>query len=404
MSLQNRYNRHATWILNGVVIRIAQKMGLHRDGEALGLSPFDTEMRRRVWWQIIMLDAKYALMSGLSHSHLPRSWDTKPPKNINDADLYPAATEPIQDREGPTEMIMIILSNRLAQFLVDTPGIEPMMLMSNPESFRGPGAPTKEQIDFYKGHVSELARDMLALIDRYNDPSAGPLHEVAAEMRDEIITKVQELISPHRERRYADEIHTPSDNAFSVAVQTTEHGVDQHWRIRQKGFAWYARLHFQLHIFQYMVSQLCYRTTGELVEKAWESVVRAYELYPDLFDVSHKANYHLASFLLRAWKTREEVLRGRLGHVPEPPVCVAKLQAIIPHVDEAKSEPSTVAATDAGSPGSKDPMATDQGLDQLLGSYMDGDSADWDMWGNMVPAGSAMTAFGGFGMGPTTEW
>ena len=378
-------------------------MGLHRDGEALGLSPFDTEMRRRVWWQVIMLDAKYALMSGLSHSHLPRGWDTKPPKNINDADLFPAATEPIQDREGPTEMIMIIISNRLAQFLLDTPGIEPMMLMTSPDAFKGPDAPTKEQMEFYKGHVTDLARDMLAMIDRYSDPSAGPLHELACDMRQDVIDKVQQLLSP-KDRMFAAEVHTPSDNAFSVAVQATEHSVDQHGRIQQKGFGWYARLHFQLNIFQYMVGQLCYRSTGELVEAAWGLVERTYALYPDLFDISHKPHHHLGTFLLRAWKLREEVLRNRLGCAPEMPGCVAKLRATMPLLDEAKSEPSTNPATEASSPGFKDVMDMDPALDQLLGSYVDGDSADWDTWGSMVPAGSAMTAFGGFGMGPSTEW
>ena len=60
-------------------------MGLHRDGELLGLKPFETEMRRRLWWQIIMLDSKYAILSGLSHTLLPRGWDTREPKNISAA-------------------------------------------------------------------------------------------------------------------------------------------------------------------------------------------------------------------------------------------------------------------------------------------------------------------------------
>lgn len=73
-------------------MRVAQKMGYHRDGELLGLSPFETEMRRRIWWQIIMQDAKNAMVSGLSHALLPLHWDTKSPQNVNDADLFPTAT------------------------------------------------------------------------------------------------------------------------------------------------------------------------------------------------------------------------------------------------------------------------------------------------------------------------
>ena len=90
---------------------------VHRDGEMLGLKPFETEMRRRLWWQIIMLDSKYAVLSGLSHTLLPRGWDTREPKNISDVDLLPTATEPIQDHEGPTDMILVLAVFKIAKNL-----------------------------------------------------------------------------------------------------------------------------------------------------------------------------------------------------------------------------------------------------------------------------------------------
>lgn len=48
-SLQSRYDRHAAWILSGTVVRIAQEMDYHRDGELFNLDPFETDMRRRTW-------------------------------------------------------------------------------------------------------------------------------------------------------------------------------------------------------------------------------------------------------------------------------------------------------------------------------------------------------------------
>ena len=409
ISLQGRYNRHAAWILVGTGIRIAQKMGMHRDGESLGLSPFETEMRRRVWWQLIMLDAKYAMISGLSHSLLPRGWDTQMPRNINDADLFPSGTEPVQDREGPTEMIMVLLTNRIAKFLVETPGIEPMIMMSDAR-FKGPGAPSQEQIEMYKQVIKELAQNLLELIDRYCDPSAGPLHELAQDMKQEILTKIEAILFPQKEAKASgsgpDEVITPNDNAFKIAVSATEHGIEENRRTKERGFAWFGRIHFQMHLFQYLVGQLRYRTSGDLVEKAWEAVPACYDLYPDLFDVSQKPNYQLATFVLKAWRTRREVLRNRLGYVPDPPEYVARLQGLMPQ-DDLKSEPSSGSATAGGMmspPLDKAQMAPEQSMDQLLVADLDAAAIDWDMWGNMVVGGSAVSAFGGFGMGPTTEW
>lgn len=46
----------SSWNLTGLAIRLAQSLGMHRDGSQLNLSPFDAEMRRRLWWSICILD------------------------------------------------------------------------------------------------------------------------------------------------------------------------------------------------------------------------------------------------------------------------------------------------------------------------------------------------------------
>lgn len=56
ISIRTQIDPHLFWILTGIAVRIAERMGLHRDGECLGLSPFDVKMRRRVFWQFLPLD------------------------------------------------------------------------------------------------------------------------------------------------------------------------------------------------------------------------------------------------------------------------------------------------------------------------------------------------------------
>lgn len=48
------------WTLTGLVVRIAQTLGIHRDGSHFDISPFEIEMRRRLWWQVCILDARAA--------------------------------------------------------------------------------------------------------------------------------------------------------------------------------------------------------------------------------------------------------------------------------------------------------------------------------------------------------
>lgn len=418
ISLQGRYNRHAAWILNGVVLRIAQKMGLHRDGEVLGLSPFDTEIRRRLWWQIILVDAKYALMSGLSHSMLPHLWDTKEPSNVNDADLYPASTEPVQNREGPTEMIMVLLMSRVARFLLQTPGIEPIFLLGETDSFMEMGGPSPEQIVIYRQMISNLGQSLLEVIDKYCDPSAGPLHEMAIDIKADILEKIKTILLPPEQNMFTDEIKTPADTVFRISVRTIEHENNQLVNTRAKGFSWFSRLDFQVNIFLFVAGQLCSRTSGRLVEAAWDAVQATYENYDQLFDISQRAHYQAALYVLKAWKLRKEVLRARLGGMtPETPDCIAKLQRAMPPQDDSKSDVASMPSSSTLQPALdisrsvetiKMSPSSDPALDQfLVQPYIDANAIDWDMWGAIMPTestSSALDGFGAMGVPPGTQW
>ena len=74
-------------------------------------------MRRRAWWQIIILDSRAAELSGSGVSVFVNVFDTKVPRNLNDSDLDPAMTELPQDRAGSTEMIFTCLRYELGTFL-----------------------------------------------------------------------------------------------------------------------------------------------------------------------------------------------------------------------------------------------------------------------------------------------
>ncbi|KAK3370351.1 fungal-specific transcription factor domain-containing protein [Podospora didyma] len=385
MSLQGRYNRHAAWILNGVVIRIAQKMGLHRDGEVLGLGPFDTEMRRRLWWQIIMVDSKYAIFSGLSHALLPRNWDTKPPKNVNDVDIYPSATEPFQDREGPTEMIFCLLTCKFGKFLVESPGFESLVIAPGSEAL---SSMDEEKMAEFRRTIENLGKELLDLLDRFCDPAAGPVHEMAIEMRKHIITKIMEFVTPLRMQPDQEgQNPTRGDDAFRVAIGSMEHNEQNYMAGKDKGFIWFSLQLFQIDVFLYIVGQLCHRTEGPLVERAWRQVNVIYSFHPELFDVSNKVYSTIAGFVLKAWAKREETFFVRTGQLPEVPFYVEKLRASMPE-DIYKTDSTALGQFTPPSLDSKDIVGVggvaDPNIEQFLGGYLDTMALDWDMFGGQM--------------------
>jgi hypothetical protein len=100
-----------------VVVRIAQRLGLHRDGSNHKLSPFDAEIRRRTWWQIVFLDGHASRLAGAGFPAWLAKFDTKPPLNISDSDISPTMKDPPMAKEGATEMIFCSLRCEVAQAL-----------------------------------------------------------------------------------------------------------------------------------------------------------------------------------------------------------------------------------------------------------------------------------------------
>ncbi|KAH7125921.1 putative C6 transcription factor [Dactylonectria macrodidyma] len=118
MSCRYVYDSQTYWILTGVAARIAQRMGLHRDGEKLGLPPFQVQMRRRLFYQLLPLEGVASQMSGAGISIPADAWDTKPPLNVDDNQIWPGMTEPPEEQHGATEMIFCLTRACIGKFVV----------------------------------------------------------------------------------------------------------------------------------------------------------------------------------------------------------------------------------------------------------------------------------------------
>ena len=101
---RRHYDTRFVWTITGLVVRIAQSMGVHRDGKQFGLTPYETELRRRVWWQIIVLDNRASEDQGTDPTITEEMFDTRMPLNINDDDINPDTKETPEERLGCTEM------------------------------------------------------------------------------------------------------------------------------------------------------------------------------------------------------------------------------------------------------------------------------------------------------------
>ncbi|KAH6874083.1 fungal-specific transcription factor domain-containing protein [Thelonectria olida] len=104
------------WILMGTTVQLAMHMGYHRDPTHFkGMSPFDAEMRRRVWATIVEMDLGISAQMGLPR--LIKQWqtDTREPSNLQDNDFDKTTVEmpPSRPQTDLTPILYRLVKARL---------------------------------------------------------------------------------------------------------------------------------------------------------------------------------------------------------------------------------------------------------------------------------------------------
>ncbi|KAI1166086.1 fungal-specific transcription factor domain-containing protein [Nemania serpens] len=396
VSLTGPVENHSIWIMSGTVMRIAQKMGYHRDGEQFNLSPFETEMRRRIWWHVVTQDSRYAMLSGLSHAWVAQNWDTKMPQNLNDEDLSPNSMKPLVPRSGPSEMVFVLMTYHYQRFTDRSHRDFEDAFLALRNGNKGDVQQQQQQvpgpIEKYRALVDQLDIELATFEREYVDPAAGPIQEAAAMVRPLFIQKMRNIMVPLSERpEYGTEIFDQLDGLLNSFVTSHLKSAAAYKRLAELGFTWFVRAGFHLDAMPLFTAKLYKRPMGNLTERAWIVFGSLHDLRPDLFDISQKKIERQAQFTLKAWAAREQAL-AQVGKQVEVPEFVQRLRSLM-----SSSRTGSLYTTSSGSPttGSQQflvqqtspyqPMSLDpRDMSQYLGTNMNTPNFSLDMWGNLM--------------------
>ncbi|RSM15056.1 hypothetical protein CDV31_005136 [Fusarium ambrosium] len=118
--IENNLNKDSNvrvWLLMGNIVQIAIRMGYHRDPQHFkSLSPYQGEMRRRMWAMVYSLDTGFATQMGLPSSIKHSLSDTRPPRNLQNHDFDASSTElpPARSIDELTSSTVIIAKFHIA--------------------------------------------------------------------------------------------------------------------------------------------------------------------------------------------------------------------------------------------------------------------------------------------------
>jgi len=111
-----------TPLILGMTIRLAMRMGIHRNSKAHpGLTPYQDEMRCRLWATILMADVLHSFQLSLPAMISQGDWNCAMPRNIRNDEFVPQSIRlpPQRPLSEHTEVTYMILKSRLLLVLKD---------------------------------------------------------------------------------------------------------------------------------------------------------------------------------------------------------------------------------------------------------------------------------------------
>ncbi|KAL6796198.1 fungal-specific transcription factor domain-containing protein [Trichoderma sp. SZMC 28013] len=311
--VRNTYRCDTLYILSGVAIRLARKMGLHRDGTFLGLSPFETEMRRRLWWHLAHVDCRTADVMGTKPSPEISSGDTQKPINVDDEELYPDMKSLPTERNGITGISLCLLKCEIMETLCKFASPYPTDLRW--EMLYNPDISVARKDSLIDAVEDHLEKKYL----RYCD-LANSLHTFISVMIRSAICKMR--LFAHNIRQFAHHsakaTQKDHDISFFNAMKLLEYanliqgghmGVDKYmWQIGTS-YLWNTML--------YLLIEVRSRKTGPDVERAWQLIAIVFTRCPEVLEEFTGSVYvALGKWTLEVWDSY--IAASKAEGLPEP--------------------------------------------------------------------------------------
>lgn len=317
-----------------VAIRIAQRMGIHSGSTYTGCTVLEAEMRRRLWWSLVIFDHRICEMADYKGTSLVPTWDCSIPLNVNDFELRPGTKQkqsPVA-HERPTEALFPVVRSKLADVVRHCSFHINFVNPSLNAIARSKGAqqsPVPEA-----GELLSLER---LIEDKYlaNCDLEDPLHYMTVWTARGFFARNRLL--EHYSRHSTSSVR-PTDTHRSAALFYALSMLECDTKLRSspltRKFLWYTNSHFPALAYLHIFIVLGKRPAEDHAEKAWNAVSGNYEALitrskQDTGDEQGGIGIFFVSYsraILQAWEAREVLLRQQHKQLESPPRIVSDVR------------------------------------------------------------------------------
>ncbi|KAF2670825.1 hypothetical protein BT63DRAFT_202494 [Microthyrium microscopicum] len=301
LAIRNRARPAAIYSLLGIACRIAERMGLHRDGTVFGLFPVRTEERRRMWWQLQYMDIAIArLVGNVSLTVFASSWDTKIPSNLEDSDLSSDMVAMPAERKGLTDMSPCLWRYSIIQMNREAPAKDGFEKLTWPLS---PQVPLEEK----EAKINSIEKMLAERFLQHCEP-INPLHvHIQIGIRQFVLAARSSARQPSLSNAKISEMTIERRNEMlEICSKSLEYFVMSQTTPSLLGFRWSNDVHFQVACFVYVVLEAHQRSHEETVADLWDIIGRVYEVHPDLLTAVDQPEVRfIARITIAAWRNND---------------------------------------------------------------------------------------------------
>jgi hypothetical protein len=332
-------------------------MGIHSESALAECTVFEAEMRRRLWWSLMLFDSRIAQLASSKTETLDPTWDCKIPLNVSDSDLRPEMKEPPAIQGSSTDALFAVVRSEVADFV----------------------RYSEFHLDFTRPALKAIARQQARLGSTARDGDLAQLGEI---IQDRYLKScdpdnpihfmtIWSTWSSLAKCRIMDDYSKYSsscvrwtgeqrDTALSHALTMLECDTKIMGSQLSSRFRWFNHFYFPFLAYIHVVQDVKRRPMTEQAKHAWEVMSNNYEAwFGALFTDGDSPVFQMfAKLILGAWNACEATAE-RSGEMLVPPRIVSSLRALLAHVEGVAPPTSDIehADTTVGSGMDEFPMS-----------------------------------------------
>ncbi|CAI7647343.1 unnamed protein product [Penicillium viridicatum] len=296
-----------------VAIRIGQRIGIHNESTYGRCSALEAEMRRRLWWSLIIFDNRICEMSDYQTSSLAPTWDCRVPLNVSDFELQPDIKSALDANNRPTEMLFAVVRSELAEFVRHSTF---HLDFTNPFlNTIAPQSTTINETEQLLALEKTIEQKYLASCNPEN-----PLHFMT-------IWTMRGYLAKNRLLQYysqysamsVQQIDSQRNVGISHALRMLECDTNLMTSPLTKGYLWLVHFHFPFPAYIHLLQDLKRRPVEEHTDHTWEVMSNNYEVrMMDAKDDDRPLFIVFSRIVLQTWEAREQVARQQQTSLVPP--------------------------------------------------------------------------------------